>query len=512
MSLVRIKPGTGWVKSGAKQLQASALDWLKKATRTHPDLDFSEAVYAGKKAKVLNVQCKKVSHHTFDVYPDNLLTGNGCIYCSGYRTHVADYVARARAVHGDRYSYEKVLSLREDFHQFGVNITVTCKVHGGFETDGWRHLQEKGGGCPKCARKALFLNKKEFAERASLAHCDPVSKKPLYDYSKSKYVDYYTELDVVCPEHGVFSVVPDYHIHGTQCPECSAQGSRLERDLRSRLKSIPGVTWQFNNRRVLPGTLEIDAYAPEFKLGVEANGLLWHSEYGRPDDASSYHMRKHRAAVQSGITLLQFWEHELLDKPDLITSMIRNRLGLSKRVYARDCDVVELDSAVSRDFLSRNHLQGAVGATVHLGLLHRKKNRLAAVMTFSPPRLDPNTEWELVRFCCHRSITVVGGASKLLSRFTKQYSPKSIVSYADQRYSSGNLYTVLGFSLLRVTKPDYFYVSSRGVRVSRYKARHSSLAKWLPAYNADETEHENMLANKFYRVYDCGRLVYVWGK
>ena len=36
----------------------------------------------------------------------------------------------------------------------------------------------------------------------------------------------------------------------------------------------------------------------------------------------------------------------------------------------------------------------------------------------------------------------------------------------------------------------------------------TQLRTWLPMYDPAKSEHENMLANKFYRVYDCGRMVF----
>lgn len=505
----RALPNYGWVDSDLTQVHNTGRVWFKAVRAAFPDLDFSEAVYRGKKHLVDGVQCKLHTHHRYSAYPDNIATGKGCIYCTGYRTHVQDYVDRATKVHPD-CTYASVLALGEKFSQQS-DITVHCKKHGPFVTGAWRHLQDKGGGCPACARNALFLTPEEFAERAQLAHSDPVSGKPYYDYSVSDYVDYYTEVAVRCPVHGVFYVIPDYHIHGTQCPECAMQGSRMERELRERLKAaLPKVQWEFNNRRVLPGNLEIDAYAPKEKLGIEAHGLVWHSEYGRPDDASSYHATKLKAAQKVGINLLQFWEHEIVGKPELVLSMVRNRVGLSKTVGARECDVVELSPQESRSFLSAHHLQGSVGSTLRLGLWHRKKNRVAALMTFSPPRLDNDVEWELVRYCSHKDLSVVGGASKLLAHFKKVYAPNSIVSYADRRYSSGELYTKLGFTLTHITKPDYFYVKGNGYRVSRYKARHRELKSWLPVYDPDLSERDNMRANKFFRVYDCGRLVFKW--
>jgi hypothetical protein len=66
-------------------------------------------------------------------------------------------------------------------------------------------------------------------------------------------------------------------------------------------------------------------------------------------------------------------------------------------------------------------------------------------MTFSKPRFNRNYEYELVRFASKLGCQVIGGASKLLKYFERNYNPKSLISYADRRYSNGKLYYSLGF-------------------------------------------------------------------
>ncbi|MBR4315953.1 MAG: hypothetical protein IKP65_03150, partial [Alphaproteobacteria bacterium] len=58
-----------------------------------------------------------------------------------------------------------------------------------------------------------------------------------------------------------------------------------------------------------------------------------------------------------------------------------------------------------------------------------------------------NYDYELIRFASKIGYQVIGGASKLLSYFRKQYKG-SIISYADRRYSNGKLYEAIGFKLI----------------------------------------------------------------
>ena len=45
---------------------------------------------------------------------------------------------------------------------------------------------------------------------------------------------------------------------------------------------------------------------------------------------------------------------------------------------------------------------------------------------------------------------------KLLKRFVKDYNPNEIISYADRRWSFGNLYEKIGFIKEGESKTNYF--------------------------------------------------------
>ena len=100
---------------------------------------------------------------------------------------------------------------------------------------------------------------------------------------------------------------------------------------------------------------------------------------------------------------------------------------------------------------------------------------------------------------------VVGGASKLLKHFIKTYNPNEIISYADKRWSDGNLYEVLGFQKYNESKPNYFYIIN-GKREYRFNYRKSILVK--QGYDPNKTEKEIMEERGIPRIYDCGCLCY----
>ena len=244
----------------------------------------------------------------------------------------------------------------------------------------------------------------------------------------------------------------------------------------------------FNDRETVEG-IELDIYLPPVKLAIEYNGLMYHSQglsehqqFNTPDFDKLYHLNKTLKCKDQNIQLFHIFEGEDLD---LWLSMIHNRLGLNKRIFARKCTIRELKSSETIEFLNENHIQGFCNSKICLGLFLKSDSvkteyttkvensvnpgTLVSLMTFSNPRFNKNYEYELIRFCSLKHHNVVGAASKLWKYFLKKYNPKSVVSYANLRFSNGRIYEKLGFRLINQSDPNYFYFKDTNILESRNK-------------------------------------------
>ena len=135
-------------------------------------------------------------------------------------------------------------------------------------------------------------------------------------------------------------------------------------------------------------------------------------------------------------------------KNQITKNTLRFILGKeNERIFAKKTIVRKLSFKEITSFLKDNHLQGKGAYTsINYGLFNN--DVLVSCMTFSKPRKllsgeDKTNSWELVRFCS--SMNVVGGASKLFSKFIEEYCPEEIVSYCDKRWFTGKLYETLEF-------------------------------------------------------------------
>ena len=291
------------------------------------------------------------------------------------------------------------------------------------------------------------------------------------------------------------------------CPVCyppMSGTSHGEQEIAGFVKGIyDGAV--FENCRNVIAPYELDVYLPEKRVAIEFDGLFWHSEAVGKDE--HYHLMKTEKCLERGIRLVHVFEDEWKEKREIVEDRIRSILGIGqKSIFARKCVVRDIDSKTANEFLNANHLQGCCNSSIRYGLFHN--DEIVAVMTFGKPRFNKNYDWELVRYASKIGCHIVGGASKLLACFRKEHSG-SIVSYADRRYSDGHLYEKLGFVQVGVSKPSYCYVKG-AQKLNRYACQKHKLPALLgDGYDEELSECDNMVANGWSQVHDCGNFIYV---
>ena len=243
-------------------------------------------------------------------------------------------------------------------------------------------------------------------------------------------------------------------------------------------------------------------------IGFEYNGLFYHRE--KSGKGSNYHISKTKICIENGIKLIHIFSDEWINNQELVKNRIKHILGVSDRkLYARNCEIKQIDTKTKDNFLMKNHLQGVDKSSIRYGAYIGEE--LVGVMTFGHLRKSTGNNkventYELIRFC---SKNVIGLGGKFIKQFKKDYNPIKIISYADRRWSpvSGDLiYDRLGFKLLSETKPNYWYSYDFHNRESRFKYRKDILV--TGGYNPKQTEIEIMNERGFDRIWDCGSFKY----
>lgn len=183
--------------------------------------DYSKVDYINNITKVCII-CPE--HGEFWQTPKNHLKGCGCQKCSGtYHYTTEEWIARAKAVHGDRYDYSKTVFVKNN-----EKVCIICPEHGEFWQIANNHI--KGEGCIKCRNDKMaserMLGNDKFIEKAKKTHGDK------YDYSKVDYKNSQTKVCITCPVHGDFWQQPHNHINGQGCPMCFKNRPKKEKPVK----------------------------------------------------------------------------------------------------------------------------------------------------------------------------------------------------------------------------------------------------------------------------------------
>jgi very-short-patch-repair endonuclease/ribosomal protein S18 acetylase RimI-like enzyme len=273
-----------------------------------------------------------------------------------------------------------------------------------------------------------------------------------------------------------------------------------------------GVDVKLNDKKLLKG-IEIDILIDEFKLGIEYNGLYYHTESNGKDNR--FHLNKTKLMNECGYKLIHIFEDEWIKNKEMVKNKITHLIGRNSNeiIGARKCEIIEISKEDKNIFLEKNHIQGKDKSVICLGAIY--KDELVAVMTFDGKRNmtksnSDNNIYELTRFATDIRFKIPGIADKLLKQFIKLYNPTKIISFGDIRWvldPNNNMYTKLGFKIVKVLSPDYKYYNPK---INRYKRLHkfgfgkTNLKKRYPNLDYSKTEKELTKSLGFDRIWDCG--------
>lgn len=287
--------------------------------------------------------------------------------------------------------------------------------------------------------------------------------------------------------------------------------SYSEKQVADFIKNECGFDIVENSKTIIPPK-ELDIYVPQKKVAIEFNGLFWHNEMHLD---KNYHLNKTIECEKKNIDLIHVFEDDWRNKQDIVKSMIASRLGVYERkIYARKCKCKIIDDKrLARNFLNENHLQGYAECTIFIGLFYN--DELLQCMGFNEKGWhDGNTE--LTRMATKLNIQVIGGFSKMMSFADKQLGFKNITSYIYRAWFSGKGYKASGFNIVKKNPPSYYYIvdfhkiHKSHFRKNKIKRMHE--LGLLQYYDENKSEHEMMIKNGIYRIYDCGTIKAVYNK
>ena len=149
---------------------------------------------------------------------------------------IEQFILKANKIHNNKYDYSKT-----NYIDSKTKVCIICSIHGEFNQDPSNHL--RGCGCPNCSN-VYIPTTNEWIEKAKEIHCNK------YIYNKVKYLNTYTKVTIVCPEHGNFKQTPANHLKGHGCPKCFLSNvgdkSSNTKEFINKAKSIHGNKYDYS--------------------------------------------------------------------------------------------------------------------------------------------------------------------------------------------------------------------------------------------------------------------------
>jgi len=357
-------------------------------------------------------------------------------------------------------------------------------------------------------------------KRSSFKHYYPTWEKYVEHLNQIHLTPKFTNLDIMVNSTNKFECNIDKTIFESSelspcCPTCEKNHtdcrSEFEREFCMFLDSI-GLSYKTNKRFTEnEKTYELDIFFPELKIGIELNGLYWHSELN--GKGRLYHLNKLKFFNTLGYRVIQIIEDEWNIKRELIKSKICSILKITtnkKLIFTRKSEIKRETSRDIKLFMDTEHIQGFIPSTIIYSAYF--DGTRFATMTFSKLRKSlgqtpiPNT-YELLRFCVDKKITSTGIFGKLLSTFIHEFSPAKIISYADARFTdkTDNIYIKNKFAFVSHSKPGYWYIKGHK-RVHRFGFKKQILVR--EGFDPTKSEWEIMKDRGYNRIWDCGQFKY----
>lgn len=343
-------------------------------------------------------------------------------------------------------------------------------------------IKQSGEGNGFFGKKHTEMTLSKIASKKRLSFSEVIARiadnAPNVDVlsAESDYIDQNTLLVLKCRGCDTESSASLFNIQRCwSCRTCNPNASKDQMDVVNYVKSIVSDDVIVSTRAVIP-PFELDVWIPAKNVAIEYHGLYWHS--GGKDGVfdKKRHRLKHLQCKNKGIRLLQFFSDEWLFKQEICKSMIANALGVNTmKLSARDCSIREISTSDASSFLEENHVSGYTRSSRKVGLVHPTHGLVGVVTLRKPIQKRWGSDLlEIARMAFKQNTNVRGGASKLLSHVIETSTDcEGILTYADLRLGTGNVYQQCGFSAVGESEVNYWYTDGIN-RFDRFKYRAQS--------------------------------------
>jgi predicted nucleic acid-binding Zn-ribbon protein len=188
------------------------------------------------------------------------VSGHDCLKCGIIKRMKKDYP------YIDKIRLDYQIKIKNGDIGSRDKVPFICEIHG----EHWARLDYNAKYfCPKCFYDDSAKKDYPFMEDI---------RKDYQEKIKNGEIRSHDKVPFKCEKHGEYWQELNSHNQGSGCPKCNKIISKSEIEVYNFIKEYYPNTIN-NIRDLLPDRkLELDIYIPELNIGIEYDGLIWHSE------------------------------------------------------------------------------------------------------------------------------------------------------------------------------------------------------------------------------------------
>lgn len=165
------------------------------------------------------------------------------------RLTTEEFITKSENVHGKTFDYSKTKYINKT-----AKVEIICKKHGSFWIEARKHIAGRCSGCRLCSIEHKTKSQDEFILQCRIKHQNK------YDYSRTKYVNASSKVEIICPTHGSFWVRADDHVSsGNGCKLCAIEYQTKSQDeFISQANLIHNHIYDYNRTKYINHSTKVE--------------------------------------------------------------------------------------------------------------------------------------------------------------------------------------------------------------------------------------------------------------
>jgi len=218
------------------------------------------------------------------------------------------------------------------------------------------------------------------------------------------------------------------------------------------IKTIP------NERNLLDG-FELDIYLPEYKIGIEFNGVYFHSEYTGKKDIE-YHKSKTNILESKGIKLIHIFDVNYEKCTKKINRMLLDFIGINLIKINTDNNIVNyIDENKKNEFIRNNTINVIDKSEYCISTIINEKIFSILCFDYIENKIKINN------YICKIGYRIEDDHILMFESIKTKFKFDQIIGYYNKLWNDfdGNFFEKLGFKKNKNIDPDFYYIKYNGI-------------------------------------------------